>query len=237
MTTQTPALIDPSNGAPPAPVAPVAPIAPAPVPVLQGTPPGMITMTQEAFNDRIAQAQRGVLGRVGFQTEEEARAAKTRLDGLAATEQLAASAGTMRQRLDAYADAQLARLTPEQRAAVEKITAGDKTLALATIDALAPTWAAQPAAIATAPVVASAAPAAPAAPVVPAAAPPAAPPAQALAAQLPPPATTIAAAPPPPPAGVVVTTDHKAVYESKLKSNPYEASMYLLQHSDEIHKK
>lgn len=98
--------------------------------------------------------------------EEQSKSELQRLnERLAALEPAATKAKSLEERLSRSADAELAKLTEQQRAAVLAIAKDDKTAALDTIEALRPTWAALAAPAVAAPLPApaktTAAPAAP----------------------------------------------------------------------------
>lgn len=106
---------------------------------------------------RLEQAKRAALTEAGFASADEAKAAKAALDAnkteaqrqadkLKALEPEAEAAKDLRSRLTKYADAELAKLTEPQKAAVLAIIGEDKTKALDVIEQLRPTWVATPAA-------------------------------------------------------------------------------------------
>lgn len=79
--------------------------------------------------------------------EEASKSEIQRLtDKVAGLEPLTKRAAELDATVARYADAELSRLSEAQRAAVTAIAGDDKARALATIDALRPTWAAAPAA-------------------------------------------------------------------------------------------
>ena len=222
-----PAAPDTTNpAAPTPPAAPAAPAAPAPPPPSAGAPPAE---EPPWFKPRLEQARRsaeqGLLQRLGFASEAEAKTAREAATAAAnanktaeqrAAEQAAelASAKARAERAEAAnvarAARELAALTPERRAAVEALAGSDATAQLATLDALLPTWAVQtatPAATAATTTTATTAPTATTSP----------------------PATAPGGAPNTSP------TDHKARYAELKRTNPGAAAVYLNAHEHEIY--
>jgi hypothetical protein len=100
-----------------------------------------------------------------------------------------------------------ARITTEQKAAVDQIAGTDQALWLKTYGVLAPTWAAAiPAIAAATPIVAPAVPPAP--------------------------VSTAPIAPAPGPTTPTSPPDHVAVYARMKKDNPFAATAYFKQHGD-----
>lgn len=225
------------GGAPPAPPSAAKaspPAAPAPAPAAQ--PPAG---DPAWLNPRLEQAKRSALRDAGFETPEEAAAAKKRLKELEdekRTEQQrleaqvkelegpAAQAAGLQKRVDAWALQQMATLTPEQQASVKQLAGDDASKQLEVIEALKPTWAAAP-------------PADPAAAAAeqPAGSPPAAPSGTPPTPARPPvaPATTTHTQPAPD-GSAAPAESHLARYEAIKKSNPVEAGIYRREHSAAI---
>lgn len=182
------------------PVTPPAPPAPVPAPVVVPPPaaaPGgaQITLSQDAFNERIARAKESALRDAGFTSVEEARAAAEARQKVAQVDTLTRTNTEYLATIGGFATAQLSALTAEQQAAVKAIAGEDPALQLKTITALTPTWK-----LATPPGTAPGT-----APVTP--------PAKPIA----PPAQSAPNAPPPAPPGVVVTASDAeilATYEA-----------------------
>jgi hypothetical protein len=196
--------------------------------------PAGVSMPTETFNARIAQAQAAgelaVAKQLGFESVDAMKAsvaagkaaieankteAQRQADELAALRAASTSAAALAKDVATYADAELARLTPEQVAAVKAIAGDDKGRTLSTIATLRPTWGAgvlsqtqtsgsPGTTVQTHPIAQPA-------------------------------STTTNGAPPP--AGAAGVVDHKATYESMQQTNPFEASRYLLQHHEAIQKK
>jgi hypothetical protein len=103
-------------------------------------------------------------------------------------------------------EAEAARLTADQLAAVTAIAGEDVAMRVRTVNALRPTWTAVPPAAGTPP---------------PAAAPP--------------PASTAPSPGAPTPAGATSPTDHKAKFEQLQKQNPIAAARYMNEHAREIY--
>jgi hypothetical protein len=127
-------------------------------------------------------------------------------DKVKALEPEAKRAVELHAKLTKYADAELAKLSDEQRAAVLAIVGEDKTRILDTVDALRPTWAAKTAEATKA---------------------------DEKTKPLPQPANTSASGKAPQPASDPVT-NHRATWEALKQSNPFQAAQYLSQHEFEI---
>lgn len=207
-------IAQPAAGAP-APVAP--PVAPVPEPEKEPEKePGWL----KGRIERAAAAERKkLLESLGVASEDDIKAAvkavKDQEDAKKSLEQKALETAQAldleRKRVAEYqtalrgvADAELARLTEAQRAAVQSVAGDDPTRVLNTLRALSPTWAAPPPSAPAAPPAAPPAGVLPAAPAAPVAPPPA--PAAPMVVQLPDgsfaqvvPLAAPAAAPPAPP--------------------------------------
>lgn len=191
-----------------------APSTPA-APAAATSAPALISMSQEAFNERLAQAKRSAtndtIKDLGVENvaDAKARIAKAKeleeaskseiqklTDRVAALDPQAKRVSDVEAKLNKYADTEIAKLTEAQRASVLAITGEDKGRALEVIEAMRPTW--------------SSAVAEPAKPAPIAA-----------------PATTASNAAAPAPAGAV-HVDHKAAYATLKNENPIKAAAYLL---------
>ncbi len=130
-------------------------------------------------------------------------------DKVKALEPVAKRSSELEEKLTRYADAEMARLTDEQKAAVTRIVGDDKTRILDTIEALRPTWVAKTEESKTDE--------------------------KEPAKKLPAPAKTTASGAPPKGADPEVI-DHKAVYERLKEENPMKAARYGLLHASDIYK-
>jgi hypothetical protein len=197
----------------PVPATPAAPVAPAPQAQPDGEP--------KWLPERLDRERRAALKAAGFESVDEARAAKAELDAKRNAQKTAEEkAADAAAKLDAetkraaslsdvvgeWAGRQMLGLTTEQQAAVKAIAGDDPAAQLKAITALQPTWN-------------KPAPAAPTAPATPPA----------------PLATTVPAGGAPP-AATTSEPNHKATYESMKDVNPFAAAAYLQQYRTEIFK-
>lgn len=168
--TTTGATAAPPPTAPNAPTpASPAPVPPSAAPVAD---PAEVRMTSAQLKARLDETRAAALRELGFATADEAKAAaaaaKAAAEASKTAEQRAAEALAEKGRLAAeheatlaivreHAGRQLGALTDEQKAAVAAIAGDDPRAQLKAIDALRPTWGAQPppAPIATAPTAAA----------------------------------------------------------------------------------
>jgi len=156
---------------PPAPQPPPAPAGAAPPPAPPAGDAKSITMSAEAFNERVAQAKRSaeadVLKSLGVANADEAKAAiaaKKAADEAKQTEaekaaKLAtdlaaerAKSASLEAAVKARADYELSQLDDAKKAAVSAIAGTDPAAQLKAIEALRPTWAQAPAPTGKAPI-------------------------------------------------------------------------------------
>jgi len=203
---------------PAAPTVVVDPQAPKPAPAAAApaAPQGEPSEKPSWLDARLERERRAVLKDLGIESVDDAKKSLAELHAKREAEKSAAQKAAeleaslkaekakgdeMAKAIGAFAKAKMAGLTDAQRAAVTAVAGEDATKQLATIEALAPTWAAPAASAATAP----AAPAAPARPADTAPAPSA-------------PSDGVGASPP----------DPKAVYAELKKTNPVIAARYAI---------
>lgn len=140
--------------------------APNPAPVAASEPkpePKPDDKEPNWLNGRLEQAKRSarseMLSELGIDDPEKLKAIVKRAaeleesskseiekltDKLSKLSPQAKKAEELSERLGRYADAELSKLTENQRAAVEAIAGGDKSRVLETIEALRPTWSTKP---------------------------------------------------------------------------------------------
>lgn len=235
----------PPPAAPPPPAPPpAAPAQPPPAAASATTPPA-VTPPQERdpnwLNERIAKAktstEKSLLRELGVDSLDDAKKAITALQAQRDAEKTAsekaaeyetalkaerARIASLTEAVAAHANAQLAALTDEQRAAVTAIAGEDPAAQLKTLEALRPTWkqAAPATQVASATQVAT--PPAGAPPPA-GATPPATPP-------VPPPADTAPAPNAPKDSSNISPADPKATYVELKKTNPVLAARYAFAH-------
>jgi hypothetical protein len=133
---------------------------PAPAPVAAAPAPAPSTEPNEKpswLDSRLERERRSMLKDLGYESIDDAKQASAELHAKRESEKSAAQKAAenaealkatkaqneeLSRALGGYAKAKLAGLTDAQRAAVEAVAGTDAAKQLATIDALAPTWAA-----------------------------------------------------------------------------------------------